>query len=358
MSVETLRVEVEYTEIDEEVAVAYDYPLTSETVTKIHKIPIEELPNDFSCGLIVGQSGSGKSTNLKTFGTPSRPTWDNSKSLASNFSSYEEAKVKLHGCGLNSIKVWTQPYSTLSTGQAYRADMAKSIKNNTVFDEFCSYLDKNTAKSLSNSIGRYIEGGGLKGVVFATCNSDVKDWLQPDWVFDCNTGELQIRGCDRQRPKINLSLHPCTVQIWENFKNHHYLSSDINKTSRCWVALWGEDVVGFYATLPQPSGTMQNAWRGTRMVVLPEFQGLGISTAMCEAVADIHLESGKRFFAKTASELLGGHREKSDKWKPTSKNKKKRWDYNNDRKGKYSKEHLMRHSHRLCYSHEYLGGKV
>lgn len=353
----TLTTAVVVTDIDEQVGLAYDYTLSSTITSEVHSIDKTKLPNNFGIGLIVGQSGSGKSSNLLEFGNTSTFEWDNSISIASNFESYDVASDRLHGCGLNSIKVWTQPHYTLSTGQAYRANMAATIDSDTVYDEFCSYLDMNTAKSLSNSVRKYVDKHSLTNVVFATCNSEIEDWLQPDWTFDCNTGDLVIRGLDRQRPQINLTIHPCTVSLWSQFSQHHYLSASINKGSRCWVAMWDEDVVGFYATLPQPSGTMKNAWRGSRMVILPEFQGLGLSTALCETVAQIHLDSGKRFFAKTASELLGGHREKGGKWKPTSKNRKKRSDYNNDRKGKYSKEHLARHAHRVCYSHEYLGYK-
>ena len=350
----TLTSKVTITDNDKMVSEAYDYQFTGISATEIHTLNVTELPDNFGIGLIVGQSGSGKSTNLKNFGACAKATWDNELSVVSNFEDYTDASKRLHGCGLNSIRCWTQSFNTLSTGQAYRANMARTIKDGAVYDEFASYLDENTAKSLSNSIRRYVDMNNISGVVLATCRRDVIEWLRPDWVFDTDSDELIIGRLER-RPSINLEVSPCSVQIWERFKNHHYLSGSINKGSRCWVATWGDDVVGFYATLAQPSGTLKNAWRGTRMVVLPEFQGLGISTALCETVAQIHLDSGKRFFAKTASNLLGEHREKSDKWKPTSKNKKRRKDYLSGRDNKFSKEHKAKHANRLTYSHEFLG---
>ena len=50
---------------------------------------------------------------------------------------------------------------------------------------------------------------------------------------------------------------------------------------------------------------------------------------------------------------MGMYRENSEKWKPTSKNKKARHDYNVDRKTKED-NHKMQHAHRVCYSHEYI----
>lgn len=345
---------VEKTKSDELVSLAYDYEFNGITETEINEIDIESLPSEFGIGLIVGQSGSGKSTNLRKFGIETNPEWSDSVSVVSHFDNFDDAKKRLHGCGLNSIRCWTQPFFTLSNGQKYRANMARQIKSSSVFDEFASYLDSNTAKSLSNSIRRYVDSEGLKGVVFATCRRDVTEWIRPDWVFDADSGELTIGRLER-RPEINIQIHPCQVQVWDRFSQHHYLSSSINKGSRCWVAMWGDDVVGFYATLAQPSGSLKNAWRGTRMVILPEFQGLGISTALCESVARIHLSSGKRFFAKTASDLLGGHRESSSSWRPTSKNKKKRADYKRGSDNKFSLEHKMKHADRLTYSHEFIG---
>ncbi len=354
-TVKTKKSSVRLCEVDKIVSAAYDYDFNGESSTDIKIVDKSRLPNDFGIGLITGGSGSGKSTNLLEFGNQEIPSWDNEISLAANFNDFNVARLLLNGVGLNSIRAWSQPRSTLSTGQGYRADIAKTIKNNSVYDEFCSYLDEGTARSLSVSIRKLVDRLEMKGVVLATCRDDITDWLNPDWIFNCDTGDLLIRGACRQRPKIDLKIYPCEVSVWDWFKNHHYLDSGINKGSQCWLAVWNDKPVGFYACLAQPSGTIKNAWRGTRMVVLPEYQGLGISTALSEYVALTFVKNGKRFFAKTASDLLGCHREKSELWKPTSKNKKKRMDYRGGRDNKFSDEHKMKHANRLCYSHEFVG---
>lgn len=352
----TKKSEVTVTDVDEKVSAAYDYDFKGFTSTDIKILNKSAIPDSYGIGLIVGTSGSGKTTNLNEFGKQPIPEWDNKKSIASAFGTYELASLFLHGVGLNSIRCWTQPRCTLSTGQGYRADIAITIKDGAAYDEFCSYLDPNTSKSICVNLRKLVNKTGMKNITLATCRGDIIDWLQPDWVFNCDTGDFTIRGLERQRPSIDLEIHPCSVSLWDWFKNHHYLDDKINKGAQCWVAFWNGTPVAFYACLAQPSGSLKNAWRGSRLVVLPEFQGLGISTALTEYVAELFINNGKRFFAKTASELLGGHREKSSKWKPTSKNKKKRKDYRSGRDNKFSLEHKEKHADRLCYSHEYIGG--
>jgi GNAT superfamily N-acetyltransferase len=75
-----------------------------------------------------------------------------------------------------------------------------------------------------------------------------------------------------------------------------------------------------------PSGSLKNAWREHRTVVLPEFQGLGIGVRMSDAAGEIVIAGGGIFFSKTASMRMGEYRNSSSLWKPTSKNQKARPD--------------------------------
>lgn len=137
------------------------------------------------------------------------------------------------------------------------------------------------------------------------------------------------------------------------FSQHHYLDSNVNKAARFYVGVWNGTVVAFGAAITMPSGTIKNAWRGHRTVVLPDFQGMGIGVRFSDMIAQIHLNEGHRYFSRTAHPRMGEYREKSPLWKPTSKNKKLRTDvkhtnvYNNH----------FADNKRVCYSHEYIGLK-
>lgn len=314
-----------------------------------------ETPQDFSIGMIVGESGSGKSLLLKDYGEEESFTWDRSKAVVSHFDDPDEAVAKLGSVGFNTILNWLKPYQVLSFGEQYRAKVARGLKDNAVFDEFTSVIDRDTAKSLSVSMRRYIDKENLKGIVVATCHEDIIEWLCPDWVFNTNTGELSVGRC--LRTPIQIQVFRTDHGSWSTFAQYHYLTGDINKASTCYLAVIDNKPVGFLAVLPFPSGTIKNAIRGHRLVVLPKYQGFGIGVRLIESVAQMYIDQGKRFFGKTAHPRLGQQRERSPKWKPTSKNRVYRTDRYTTMAESFQKnvDHSDREKIRVCYSHEYVG---
>ena len=153
------------------------------------KLP-SKIPTKFKLGVIVGSSGSGKSTMLKNFGTEEFPNWEPNKSIVSHFDDPDDAINKLGSVGLNSIPSWYKPYHVLSNGEKFRADLARKIKSNSVIDEFTSVVDRDVAKAASVSLSKYIKNNDLENIVVSTCHHDILDWLEPDWVLNADTGEL------------------------------------------------------------------------------------------------------------------------------------------------------------------------
>ena len=359
------RIDVNQDDITEEVSRLFDYEFNGVTEFEVPQISTFDkqmyIDQPYNIGLIVGPSGSGKSSLLKEFGSASRPFWSNMKSVASHFDSAEDAIEKLGAVGFNSIPSWLRPFSVLSNGEAFRANLARMIKDGSVIDEFTSVVDRNVAKSCSMAFSKYVRKHDIKNITLASCHYDIIEWLQPDWVYDTVAQEVLPRG-SLQRPEITVEMLPCTSDAWQMFKHHHYLTSDLNKSARCWIAVWNDTPVGFASAIAQPNA-MRNAWREHRTVVLPDFQGMGIGVRISDALGEIHLKENKRFFSKTAHPRMGEYREQSSKWRPTAHNKEARGDYlvresalPNPRKSKkYSQEYLQRHSGRFCYAHEYIG---
>lgn len=336
--------------IEQQICELFD--ITKEHANKLYIPILPSLPDDFGTLLIVGSSGSGKSTILKNQFHYSgvQQTWS-SDSICNNFSSTEDAVNRLGAVGLNSIPAWLRPYEKLSTGEKFRADLALNLRSGAIFDEFTSVIDRNVAKSTSVSISKYIKNNNLKNVVFASCHRDIIEWLQPDYIFDTDTGVLTT---DKPaRPEINIHLEEIfgqeKIKYWNIFAKHHYLDENLNVTARCFIAKWDDVLVGFTSSIAMPNGSIKNAWRGHRTVVLPDFQGMGIGTSISDTIAEIHIQEGKRYFSRTTHFRLGEYREKSPDWRPTSKNKKKR-KYTRDTKyNNYTPD-----TKRICYSHEYI----
>jgi len=326
-----------------------------------HKKP--NIKNDFNIGLIVGSSGSGKSTLLKEFGKECSPLWDYDKAIVSHYETPEEAVKLLSSVGLNSVPSWMKPYSVLSTGEKFRADLSRKIKDNGVIDEFTSVVNRSVAKSASLAISKMIRRENIKNVVFCSCHDDIIDWLDPDWTFNTDTGEYLPRGSLRQRPIIRIEIYGSSWKKWEMFKKHHYLSAEINNACRCFVGVFDGEEVVFNGSISLPSkipplyeGDTRNKFRESRTVVLPDYQGIGIGTRFSDSIGEIFLDNGYRYFSKTAHIRMGEYRQKSDLWRATSTNLKSR-----EKSQKQSKKDLWHRmvldTKRICYSHEYIGSR-
>ncbi len=347
-STEPLTSFVALDQITEELIKPFDYKTDGNEEFYPYLIP-DDLPKDFGIGVIVGASGTGKSTLLKTFGQVEKHNWTGG-SIASHFASPVEANEKLSAAGLMSVPEWVKPFHVLSNGQQFRANLARSLHDNAVIDEFTSVIDRNVAKASSTAMARYVRKNSIRGIVLATCHRDILEYLEPDWVIDTDRGEW-ASGRYLHRPEMVLEVHPCSNEIWSHFAPHHYLSESLNKSAHCYLALWNGEVVGFVASIAYPSGTVREAYREHRLVIHPDYQGFGLGPKLSELVAQHYLDNGKRYFSKTSHPRLGGYRDQSPLWKPTSKNHMRRTDGQNlDGKQRWSID-----PNRWSYSHEYIG---
>ena len=317
-------------------------------------------PLEFNIGLIVGSSGSGKSSILKQFGEEYKPTWVKDMSIASHFGDVDNAIERLSAVGLNSVPTWAKPRHVVSNGEGFRADLARKLSYGAVIDEFTSVVNRNVAKSCSSSVAKYIRKQGLSHIVFASCHDDIIEWLEPDWVYNTDTKQLVSRGSQRRwvRPTIELSIYRCQRDKWEMFKNHHYLNHKLPHATRSWIAKWGDELVAFASSICLPGrtpglyeGDIRMKWRECRTVCLPDFQGIGLGTRLSDTIADMHIEQGLRYFSKTSHIRMGEYRQKSPLWRPTATNLVDRSKSGNSK----SWHHFPLEKKRICYSHEYIG---
>jgi len=315
---------VESDEITKNISLKFDYDFKGETRFSGFNKP--DVPENFNIGLIVGPSGSGKSTILKMFGEIKDNIWKENKAIVSHFNTADEAIEKLSSVGLNSIPDWFKPFNVLSNGEKFRVNLAMSLRDNAVIDEFTSVVDRTVAKSACFSFQKYIRKKNIRNIVLASCHYDIIEWLNPDWYFDMIKGEIHLPRGLLCRPRINLRLHELknvdeVKRMWSVFKKYHYLTSDINLCCRAWILYLEDYLVAFNSALPQPGiKDRKNLWREHRLVVLPDFQGLGIGAVFSENVGEILLSQKKLFLSKTTHPRLGEYRNKSDNWIASSSN--------------------------------------
>lgn len=150
---------------------------------------------EWNVGLIVGSSGSGKSSIAKKcFGEPINFVWSN-KSLIDDFPSElksNEIFEALSAVGFASPPSWLKQFSVLSNGEKMRVELARAVLSNQnpiVFDEFTSVVDRQIAQVGSLAIQKYIRRAKKKFIAVA-CHRDIIPWLEPDWIFDTDKREF------------------------------------------------------------------------------------------------------------------------------------------------------------------------
>jgi ABC-type lipoprotein export system ATPase subunit/GNAT superfamily N-acetyltransferase len=290
---------------------------------------LENLPKQWNIGVVYGGSGTGKTTILKNYFKKEmdKSYFDNSKSLISNFDWLEpkDATFLLSAMGLSSVPTWLRPFNTLSNGEQYRANLAYivgSAKENEVIliDEYTSVVDRDVAKAMSNALQKYIRRTNKK-IVLASCHFDIMEWLQPDWIYSPSKGRLEIAPSLRQ-PKIELQIVRCRYETWKLFKQHHYLTEDLNKAATNYLVLWNEQPIAFIGVLPFPGVGDEKTRRISRIVVLPDFQGLGLGKSILNYISSLYAKDESTMYIRTMSPALGLALAKDKNWIATSSNLK------------------------------------
>jgi GNAT superfamily N-acetyltransferase len=230
----------------------------------------------------------------------------------------------LTAVGLSSPPAWIKPYSVLSGGEQFRCDLARALaaalagrgaqseRPLVVFDEFTSVVDRQVARVGSAAVAKAVRGD-LAAVRFVAvgCHYDVAEWLEPDWVVDMATRKLERRRL--RRPAIQLEVFRCGRNLWPLFAPHHYLSGKLSVTARCYVALWQGRPVTFCALLPVIG--QRGYWRFSRIVTLPDYQGIGLGMRVVESIADIYHWEQLRIGITASHPAVMAHCRRSPRWR-------------------------------------------
>lgn len=308
----------------QQVAGMFDVPLSRRAVQQFRvEVPDDLRQRQWRLGLIVGPSGSGKSTMARAMfrdGVYQPREWPRDRAVVDGFGDrpIKEITGLLTAVGFSSPPSWVKPYHVLSNGEQFRCDLARALaqaggsEEPVAFDEFTSVVDRNVARAASAAIARGMQQGQIGGrFVAVTCHYDVTEWLQPDWVIDMATAGFQWRCLPR--PPIQLEIVRCAREAWSLFARHHYLSGGLSAVARFFLALWEDIPVAFCATVALVG--FKNRRRISRIVTLPDYQGLGIGMRLAEAVAEMHRGEGYRVNLTASHPAVLAHCRRSERWR-------------------------------------------
>lgn len=293
-----------------QVASIFDVSVT-ERAARSWRVPGEIDADPWTVGLIVGPSGAGKSTVARAlYGDRVRRAfdWDDDAAVVDGFPPgmpVKDVTGWLTAVGFGSPPAWLRPYRALSTGEQFRVDMARALAeadDPCVIDEFTSVVDRQVAQIASHAVQKAARRQQRRFVA-VTCHYDVIDWLQPDWMYEPATDTFTRRRLQRH-PGIALDICPAKREAWAMFRDHHYLSASLNPTAQCFVAFHGDRPVAFASYLHFPHSTINNLKMAHRLVVLPDYQGLGIGPRLNTWLAE-HLRCrGYRYRIRTSHPSL------------------------------------------------------
>lgn len=311
----------------EQVAGMFDVPI-SQRASERFRLDVPDLGEDWHTGLIVGPSGSGKSTIARRlFGDRlyRNSPWPEDRAVVDCLGErpIKEVTGLFTAVGFGSPPSWIKPYRVLSGGEQFRCDLARALAEASdtaddgarpvvAFDEFTSVVDRNVARIASAAIVNGIRKGSIGcRFVAVTCHYDVAEWLEPDWVIDMATSQFDRRCL--QRPAIEVEVFRCQRSAWRMFARHHYLSGSLPNAARCFLAVWDGNPVAFCATVSLIG--RKGRWRFSRIVTLPDFQGIGIGMRFTETVAQLHRDEGHRVNVTASHPALIAHCRRSPRWR-------------------------------------------
>jgi hypothetical protein len=284
-----------------------------------HYFKVEcEFPELWNIGLIVGSSGSGKTTLAKylytedCFSNLLKEDIPVLEQFDKKFS-YDECAKYLCSVGLSQVPCWVRPAKTLSNGQKFRAEIALQLANNEekicVIDEWTSVVDRTVAKVMSHTIQKH-----------ARKFSKQIEWIDPDWIIDCNIQEFR-RGLRKPRTeKLKFDVRQLqNGKSWKYFSKYHYLNNRLAGGKNYFFGLFDDNKqIGFTAYsnyVPHVDKTKKMILHSNRCVIHPDYVGFGLGQKFVDVTSFFMHEQGFRILAKFSSLAFYKTRMKSKIWK-------------------------------------------
>jgi ABC-type lipoprotein export system ATPase subunit/GNAT superfamily N-acetyltransferase len=260
---------------------------------------------------VTGDSGSGKSVLLgaikKDLGEeatdmasiqpdPDEPIID---TVGENLS---EALELLSKAGLNDAFLFVRRFGELSDGQKYRYKIAELVERGGqwwIADEFCSVLDRDTAKIVAFNLQKVARQMG-KAVIVATTHTDLSEDLAPTVHVHKRFGKEISINYYENHPAIECSLvkemqiADGTFADYKALSVFHYRSSRCPPPRKIFTLRRGEELCGVivFSYPPPIAFGRSQVWKGSfcrlqqevstisRVVVHPKYRTIGLGAKL------------------------------------------------------------------------------
>jgi len=217
---------------------------------------------------------------------------------------FDEGLNLLSRVGLNDAFLFLRRYNQLSDGQKYRYKLAKMIEADRQYwfaDEFCSTLDRDTAKIVAFNLQKIARKEG-KAVFAATTHTDLFQDLKPSVHIHKWFGkEIKVgyfpneinRECSLVK---DMHIEEGTKEDYKKLASFHYRDSRLFAHQKIFVLKRGEETAGVIVYGSPPiavSGRRKafgrnlsiqeinrNLTRISRVVVHPKYRTIGLGVKL------------------------------------------------------------------------------
>jgi ABC-type lipoprotein export system ATPase subunit len=260
---------------------------------------------------ITGDSGSGKTTLLKALKKDlknqatdiTNPKPPPNKPIINTIGkTFTQALNLLSKVGLNDAFILLRTYNQLSQGQKHRYHLAQLIQTGKqwwITDEFCSTLDRDTAKIVAYNLQKTARQLG-KAVIAATTHTDLKKDLNPTIHIHKKYGkQIQIT---HHKPKPNTQctltkqthIQPGTINDYRQLSPYHYRTTSCPPPRKIFTLKRKNELAGVivYSHPPPTTPGRTKIWKGTfqqlqkelstitRVIIHPKYRTTGLGTTL------------------------------------------------------------------------------
>ena len=124
-----------------------------------------------------------------------------------------------------------------------------------------------------------------------------------------------MKGKKKNRPKIKFKIfHTRDKSVWRVFAKHHYLSHKHNNAAHVYLAYIDDQLAGYISIIHLPN-KVKKLKRVHRLVVMPDYQGIGIGGRLLDYIAKKYTDDGFVFSITTSAPSLIFALKKRHDWK-------------------------------------------
>ena len=116
------------------------------------------------------------------------------------------------------------------------------------------------------------------------------------------------------RPKKEFAIRRCGREQWKKFSKYHYLDKNIVNACICYGLYDNDNIIGFIAILHQPHPINKKLKRVSRLVILPDYQGIGLGTKFLDEIAKYYSKQNYELSIVTSAKNLISALKKKNNW--------------------------------------------